>query len=143
MLIYDRGVICTMIGGFLRRSVLKQEENEEQDPGVVEGGVYDEDFLPTSPREITFKKEEEDVEVHDSRGDNFNQNPRLGQSELRKSSFLSDGRKVSTAKHSWIFQKAIHFYADRKYIMVAFIHLAITMVIFSEYDTFVVFDMIQ
>ena len=35
-------------------------------------------------------------------------------------------------KPSWVFKRITRFFADRKFITIAFIHLAITLVIFSE-----------
>lgn len=39
---------------------------------------------------------------------------------------------VGLSKNSWIFHRIILFFADRKFITIAFIHLAVTLVIFSK-----------
>ena len=39
---------------------------------------------------------------------------------------------VGLSKDSWIFQRITSFFADRKFITIAFIHLAVTLVIFSK-----------
>jgi hypothetical protein len=48
----------------------------------------------------------------------------------RKSIIARAGEKVNPG---WLFRKITLFYADRKFITIAFVHLVITAVIFSKF----------
>ena len=53
--------------------------------------------------------------------------------DYRRKSLIEQAAEEKVANTGWIFRRITKFFADRKFITIAFVHLTITLVIFSKW----------
>jgi hypothetical protein len=56
--------------------------------------------------------------------------------DYRRKSMIAQAGEVVNSGPGWFFRRITLFYADRKFITIAFVHLAITTVIFCKSTNF-------
>ena len=99
----------------------------EQVPGKVHDNQ--EELMEEFPGSTENQEDNQKMKWGENQEDVFVANP----PNYHRKSMIQEAGEHLDKRSGFLFKPMTHFFADRKFITIAYVHLAITMVIFSKY----------